>query len=238
MAPRTPSLAGLWALLERRAQPLAKVVATHGSRRVSFGPGAVIHHSSRIDVAGGDTVVVGAEVWIGRRVTLRTEGGPILLGTHVSLDDGTRLVTQRGGSIAMSQGSWTSPGATVVSFGGAVEVGEGAGLGTNCILYGDGGISIGAHSGIGPNTILVANSHNRDDLATPFLEQGVTAIGIRIGLDVWIGGNCSILDGVTIGDQAVVGAGAVVTKDVPPRAIVAGVPARQIGVRADEPRPT
>jgi acetyltransferase-like isoleucine patch superfamily enzyme len=148
------------------------------------------------------------------------------------------VVTQRGGSIEIRQDSWSRPGTTIVSFGGTVEIGERVGLGTNCILYGDGGISVGANSGIGPNTIVIANSHNRDDLATPFYDQGVTALGITIGRDVWIGGNCSILDGVTIGDQAIVGAGAVVTKDVPPRAIVAGVPARQIGERAGKPRQT
>jgi acetyltransferase-like isoleucine patch superfamily enzyme len=238
MARPTWSLAGLWTLLERRAQPLAKVVASHGSRAVSFGPGAVIHHSSRVEVAGGDTVLIGAKAWIGRHVMLRTEGGPIRIGAHVSLDDGTKLVTQRGGSIEIRQDSWSGLGTTIVSFGGTVEIGERVGLSTNCVLYGDGGISVGADSGIGPNTIIIANSHNRDDLATPFHVQGVSALGITIGRDVWIGGNCSILDGVTIGDQAIVGAGAVVTKDVPSRAIVVGVPARQIGERVDRPRQT
>jgi acetyltransferase-like isoleucine patch superfamily enzyme len=56
-------------------------------------------------------------------------------------------------------------------------------------------------------------------------------VGIHIGRDVWIGAHATILDGVRIGDEAVIAAGAVVTKDVLARTVVGGVPARQIGQR-------
>ena len=62
-------------------------------------------------------------------------------------------------------------------------------------------------------------------------EQPVRSQGVRIGCDVWIGANACITDGVTIGDHAVVGMGAVVTRDVEPWMIVGGVPARPIGDR-------
>ncbi len=66
-------------------------------------------------------------------------------------------------------------------------------------------------------------------------EQPVTSQGIRIGADVWIGALAGITDGASIGDHAVVAMGAVVTREVPPWAIVAGVPARVIGDRRDQP---
>lgn len=62
-------------------------------------------------------------------------------------------------------------------------------------------------------------------------EQPVTSKGITLGVDVWVGANAGITDGVTIGDHAVIGMGAVVTSDVPAWAIVGGVPARVIGDR-------
>jgi acetyltransferase-like isoleucine patch superfamily enzyme len=64
-------------------------------------------------------------------------------------------------------------------------------------------------------------------------EQPVVSKGITLGRDVWVGANAGITDGVTIGDGAVIGMGAVVTADVPPGAIMAGVPARAIGHRDD-----
>lgn len=62
-------------------------------------------------------------------------------------------------------------------------------------------------------------------------DQPVTSKGITLGVDVWVGANAGITDGVTIGDHAVIGMGAVVTSDVPAWAIVGGVPARVIGDR-------
>ena len=67
-----------------------------------------------------------------------------------------------------------------------------------------------------------------DDPNRPFIEQGITAEGIIIEDDVWIGASAVITDGVRVGKGAVVAAGAVVTKDVPPHSVVGGVPAKII----------
>ncbi|MGB7117605.1 MAG: acyltransferase, partial [Anaerolineales bacterium] len=77
-----------------------------------------------------------------------------------------------------------------------------------------------------PNTQLIAVNHVFDDPKRPFFKQGITAAGIVIEDDVWLGANAVVTDGVRIGEGAVVAAGAVVTKDVPPHTVVAGVPAR------------
>jgi len=91
-------------------------------------------------------------------------------------------------------------------------------------------VRIGDHTLLAPGVFITDHQHNiargqRID------EQGITSAAVVIGNDVWLGTKCVILPGVTIGDGAVVGAGAVVTKDVEPYAIVAGVPARVIGRR-------
>ena len=87
-------------------------------------------------------------------------------------------------------------------------------------------ITIGDNVMIGPNTLITTVNH-------PLSPKGRRAhLGIakpvRIGNDVWIGGNCTILPGVTIGNNVVVAAGAVVTKDIPDNCVVGGVPAKKI----------
>lgn len=87
-------------------------------------------------------------------------------------------------------------------------------------------VNIGNDVMIGPNTLITSVGH-------PLSPKGRKArLGIckpvNIGNNVWIGGNCTILPGVTIGDNSVIAAGAVVTKDIPANCVVAGVPAKII----------
>ena len=94
------------------------------------------------------------------------------------------------------------------------------------------GIHIGDGTRIASGASLYAFDHGLDP-ERPVRAQPVTSRGIRIGQDVWIGANAGITDGVAIGDHAVVGMGAVVTRDVPEWAMVGGVPARIIGDRRE-----
>ncbi len=94
-------------------------------------------------------------------------------------------------------------------------------------------ITIGDDVLFGPNVTLLGAGHPLDAVARR--SQWGNAKPIKIGNDVWIGAGSIIMDGVTIGDRAIVGAGAVVTKDVPPDAIVAGTPARVMRIQ-DKPK--
>ncbi|MER3545461.1 MAG: transferase [Chloroflexota bacterium] len=96
------------------------------------------------------------------------------------------------------------------------------------VIRGQGGVTIGDRVYTSPFTQIVAVNHVFDDPTRPFIEQGITAQGIVIEDDVWIGSGAIITDGVHIGKGAVIAAGAVVTQDVPPHTVVAGVPARVI----------
>lgn len=91
-------------------------------------------------------------------------------------------------------------------------------------------IRIGRDTMIGPHCYITDHDHGTA-LDQPVAAQPLVNAPVAIGRDVWIGAGATILKGVTVGDQAVVAAGAVVTRDVPPGAIVGGVPARPISQR-------
>lgn len=109
-----------------------------------------------------------------------------------------------------------------------IEIGCDSLIGEYTVIRGQGGVKIGDRVYTSPFTQILAVNHVFDDPTRSFVEQGITAEGIAIEDDVWLGAGAIVTDGVRIGQGAVVGAGAVVTKDVPPHTVVAGVPARVI----------
>lgn len=121
-----------------------------------------------------------------------------------------------------------------VFFQGKVVVGKRCCFSDNCLMNGGSeGIRIGDDVMIAPNCVLVAFGHEYQDLEIPMISQPWTYGTIVIEDDVWIGANCTITQGVTLGRGCIVGAGSVVTKDVARHSIVGGVPARVIGSRLD-----
>jgi maltose O-acetyltransferase len=111
-----------------------------------------------------------------------------------------------------------------VDYGYNIRIGRGVFLNFNCVLLDVGTIEIGDLTQIGPNTQIYAADHPRSaEIRRAHLENGRP---VRIGSNVWIGGASIILPGVTIGDDAIIGAGSVVTRDVPAGATVVGSPAR------------
>ena len=114
-------------------------------------------------------------------------------------------------------------------YGYNICLGRGVFLNFNCILLDVTSIEIGDQTQIGPAVQIYAADHPRDpEDRRANLESGRP---VRIGANVWIGGGAIILPGVTIGDDAIIGAGSVVTRDVPPGSIVAGNPARLLNSR-------
>ena len=109
-----------------------------------------------------------------------------------------------------------------------IHIGSNSLIGELNVLRGQGGITIGDRVYTGPLVQILAVNHVFDDPSRPMVDQGITAEGITIEDDVWIGAGAIITDGVCIGRGAVVAAGAVVTCDVPPHTLVGGVPAKRL----------
>jgi acetyltransferase-like isoleucine patch superfamily enzyme len=115
---------------------------------------------------------------------------------------------------------------------GRITIGDRAALNSFCRLFGHGSIEIGDNTQIGPGSLITTTGHDyHDDLTTSYRP-------VIIGKDVWIGANVTILPGAEIGDGAVIGAGSVVTKNIRPRCMALGVPARVVQRLDDSPAPT
>jgi acetyltransferase-like isoleucine patch superfamily enzyme len=109
-----------------------------------------------------------------------------------------------------------------------IEIGRDSLIGEYSIIRGQGGVKIGDRVYTSPFTQILAVNHVYEDPNRPFVEQGITAEGIVIEDDVWLGAGAIVTDGVRIGRGAVVAAGAVVTENVPHHTVVGGIPAKPI----------
>ena len=109
---------------------------------------------------------------------------------------------------------------------GDVIIGDHTRIGLHNTIIGP--VEIGNHVNLAQGITVTALNHNFSDTNKRIDEQGVSTNPVTIEDDVWVGANAVILPGVTIGEHCVIAAGAVVTKDVPPHSLVAGVPAKVI----------
>jgi len=157
----------------------------------------------------------------------------IRLDHGVYLDQGTYLHASPGG-INIGRGTIVMHGAILHVYNfrnlphSGIEIGRDSLIGEYSVIRGQGGVKIGDRVYTSPFTQIIAVNHVFDDPNRPFVEQGITAEGIVIEDDVWLGAGAIVTDGVRIGKGAVVAAGAIVTKDVPSHTVVGGVPAKLI----------
>lgn len=118
-----------------------------------------------------------------------------------------------------------------IIFSNLLTVGNRVAINVGTYIDAGGGIKIGSNVLIGPNCVISSREHSFELINAPMADQPIRYRGINIESNVWIGANASIIGGVTLGEGCIVGAGAVVTKNVPPFAIVGGVPAKIIRMR-------
>jgi acetyltransferase-like isoleucine patch superfamily enzyme len=139
--------------------------------------------------------------------------GAIRLGENVHLYRWTVVELGGGaGSLDIGANSYLQAGCTLNPFQSSIRIGQNCMIATHCTF--------------------MPYQHSYGDITRPMREQPLTSRGeIVLEDDVWLGAQVCVLDGVTIGRGAIIGAGAVVTKDIPPYAIAAGVPARVLRTR-------
>lgn len=162
----------------------------------------------------------------------------IRLGEKVYIDAGCYLNALPGG-ISIGAGTSLMHGTIFHVFNyrdlphAGITVGKNCFFGEYTCIRGQGGVKIGDGVYTGTQVQIAAVNHVFADPNQFIKDQGITADGITIEDDVWLGSGVTIVDGVTIGKGTIVGAGAVVSKNIPPYSIAVGVPARVIGDRRD-----
>jgi len=135
------------------------------------------------------------------------------------------------GVVEVADACELNQGVELTPFGGSIRIARRVWLGPYVVIYGHGGVEIGEQTLISMHCSILSSNHGVPPIGKLIRDTADDLRPTKIGRDVWIGANAVILGGVAIGDGAVVAAGAVVTKDVEPGAVVAGVPARVLRKR-------
>jgi acetyltransferase-like isoleucine patch superfamily enzyme len=160
----------------------------------------------------------------GRLVT----DGIAFVGPGVTLEIG------KNARLYLGRWSWIGHGTKVRVHEGEVHIGAKTVLGQECTISAFQHVSIGRECIVADRVMFIDFDHGVVEVERPVREQGIYKRDVRVGHNVWMGYGACVLRGVTIGDNAIVGTSAVVTKDVSDNAVVAGVPAQVIRMR---PRP-
>jgi len=158
----------------------------------------------------------------GRRMAL---DGMLFLGRGVKLEIGKTARVRFGRWV------WIGHGTKIRCHEGAVRIGDKTVVGQECTISAYQRVSIGEQCIVADRVMLIDFDHNVAEVERPIRRQGIYKRDVRVGNNVWIGYGAQILRGATVGDNAIIGASAVVTKDVPANAVVAGAPARVIRMR-------
>jgi acetyltransferase-like isoleucine patch superfamily enzyme len=176
---------------------------------------------------------VGKGLICGRFVTLRIPS-QIHVGSNVFIDDGVlidiRANKKTDSKITLGNSVVVGRNSIVVAKDGEILLDDGVNVSSNCRIATQSKVHIGKSTLIAAYCYIGPGNHQRGDSETPLIEQEMEIKGgVEIGQQVWIGAHTTILDGVKIGDGAIIGAHSLVKDSVPPKTIVAGVPAKIIG---------
>lgn len=193
---------GALGLVLRRA--LYPLLLGSCGRNVTFGQNVVLRHPHKIRIA--DDVVIDDNC---------------LLDAKGDANDG----------IAIGRGVFVGRNTILSCKNGDITIADGVNIGFNCEVFSASAVTIGPGTLLAAYAYLIGGDHAANDPEVPIREQERVSAGIRVGRDAWIGAGVRVLDGVTIGDAAVIGANAVVREEVPDRAVAVGVPARIVSTR-------
>ncbi|MBD2626158.1 acyltransferase [Trichormus variabilis] len=175
--------------------------------------GSSVYIQDGVEFISTDAIEIGNRVYIFKGVRIDGKGHE---NNIIHLEDG--VIVERNVLIGALDNT-------------CIYIGQDTFIGPSVCIAGPGDVKIGKDCLIAAHTAIYANNHNFTDPTKPIKSQGSTRKGIVIEDDCWLGDGVKVLDGVTIGRGSVIGASAVVTKDIPPFSVAVGIPARVIKSR-------
>ncbi len=151
--------------------------------------------------------------------------GMLFLGPKLQIEIG------RKGEVRFGRFVWVGDGTKIRCHEGEVEIGQKTVIGQDCTISAYQRVRIGEQCVIADRAMFIDFDHSVGKVEQPIRAQGIYKRDVEVGSNVWIGYGACVVRGVRVGDNAIVGANAVVTQDVPANAVVGGVPARILRVR-------
>lgn len=176
-------------------------------------------------------------LFLGKRCIIRhpgmiSFGRTILIEDNVEINALSRHGITMGNNVTIKRNTIIECTGVLRDLGEGLVIGNNVGIAQGCFIQVRGKVEIGSNIMFGPNVSIFSENHQISSRDKLLIDQATKREGVRIEDDVWIGTRSIILDGVTVGRGSVVGAGSIVTKDIPPYSIVAGAPAKVIRTRS------
>ena len=175
----------------------------------------------------------GRKIFIGKNCKVRNTRG-IITGNNITFDDYVNIdgfakeKVILGDNVKIGKYSIISCTSHMSKYGKGIKIGNNSSCGQFCEFGAAGGITIGNDVIMGGYISFHSENHNYDNPKLLIREQGVSSIGITLGNNIWVGAKATFLDGAKVGNNCVVAAGALVTKEFPDNVIIGGVPAKII----------
>ena len=170
---------------------------------------------------------IGKGVSFGKSITIR-HPHKITIEDNVAIDDNCMLdakgIDNKG--IIIKEGVYIGRNSILSCKNGNITISKNVNIGFNCDIFSASKVKIGENTLIAAYSYIIGGGHNYTRTDIPIAEQEKHSYGIEIGKNCWIGAGVNVLDNITIGDETIIGSGAVVTKDIPPYSIAAGIPAQ------------
>jgi len=151
--------------------------------------------------------------------------GPVFFGRNLQIQ------ISRRGNVRFGRFTWIGDGTKIRCHEGEVEIGPKTVLGQDCTISAYRRVRIGEQCVIADRAMFIDFDHGMVEVDRPIRLQGIYTRPVEVGSNVWIGYGAAVLRGTSIGDNAVLGTYAVVTRDVPANAVAAGIPAKVIRMR-------
>lgn len=162
---------------------------------------------------------------IGKNVNLELEGA-IDVGEGLRIGRNATVSVEKEAKIRFGSNVYIGEGCIIKCYGGELVIGDNVSINAHTFINASGGVYIGNDTRIATKCVLIASNHIFSDPNLPIRLQGVTREGIKIGSNVWLGANVKVLDGVSIANNSVIAAGAVVNKTLEKEGLYAGIPAK------------
>ena len=164
--------------------------------------------------------------YFGRRTKLEI-ADQVSIGKNVYIGDDVTIIVESGASLIIGDNSFIGESCYIKCFGGKVSIGQDVSINSKSFINGCGGVSIGDNTRIGTQSILIASNHKfgEPDL---LVKDAITKQGVSLGQNIWLGARVTVLDGVTIADDSVIGACSLVSKPLSESGVYVGIPAKKI----------